>query len=414
MLLFSAATAAIADELDVKVKIGECEEALAVGMPGAMSSSVELEGAATLPECAAVALGQTKLAITESKILSGLAKSASITVNLLSKVMGAGLAGEAAAKVVQSLLESGGTKEGFFEKLGENAMEQAASEAGGKLGWKLGADEAQEFLSKELAEQIFKYLKGESYADTHEISFDRGFCSGTIVVTVNYSGATGMGEARISASGDCRCTPFAGGVRVGRFSVIGVAPISFATPVKQGGEWTIPCRLGSPTYYVWAPCCQRRGDDNTWVSPESVPPLVTTGGMTTTGTPPPGQDKERTDYTNINRRCDPTGRLKELIRWNERRLADLYARGSSRENIDARKDDLARLQKSFCACLDQMAKDPALASTGIGPQLEQLKRDYCMPPPEPTPTASPTPPSVTAPPDPCLANPLPTTRRWRS
>ncbi|MDQ2980104.1 MAG: hypothetical protein M3R62_12880 [Acidobacteriota bacterium] len=379
-------------KMEVKIKIGECEEALATNMPGGMSALVEREGEATTPECAAAALGQTRQAITESKMFTAMGKGAAITVNLLRKVSGVGLAGEAAAKALEALLESGGTLDGFKEKLGENAGETGVSELAGHAGWKLG-DETSEFLSKELAEKIFKVLQSEHVSDSHEMGFHLGFCEGSIVITLDYSIEQGTGEVRIAVTGDCHCTPFRGGVRIGRFSVIGVAPVSFSKPVKGFGGWEIPCKLGQPRYYVWAPCCQQ--SEGHWTTPGDAPPPPNPEEPQTTE-PPPGKNKENTDYRAVMDRCDPTGRLKDLIRWNERMLQHLYDQKADAKRIAFRKGELAKAQKELCDCLRKMKSDRSLAGdAGMQKLLDDLIRSYCSPPAEPKTSRPPETPGTT-------------------
>ena len=372
---------AVAEEkkVEVKIKIGECEEALSTNMPGGMSALVEREGEATTPECAAAALGQTREAITESKMFTAMGKGAATSPSICSERFPAWALspGVTSAKALEALLESGGTLDGFKEKLRENARETGLSELAGHEGWELG-DETSEFLTKELAEKIFKVLQSEHVTDSHEMEFHLGFCEGSIVITLDYSIEQGTGEVRIAVTGDCHCTPFRGGVRIGRFSVIGVAPVSFSKPVKGFGGWEIPCKLGQPRYYVWAPCCQQ--SEGHWTTPGDAPPPPNPEEPQTTE-PPPGKNKENTDYRAVMVRCDPTGRLKDLIRWNERRLQDLYDQKADAKRIAFRKGELARVQRELCDCLRKMKGERSLAGdAGMQKLLDDLIRSFCRPP----------------------------------
>src|SRR3990172_12212297 len=91
-------------ELRVKINFSQCQEAIWTNMPGGMSALVEREGEATTQECAAAALQQARSALNDSKMVAALGKAASITVDLLSKVTGLGLAKSAAASVVSAYL----------------------------------------------------------------------------------------------------------------------------------------------------------------------------------------------------------------------------------------------------------------------------------------------------------------------
>lgn len=373
----------------IRVEIGACEHALWANMPGGMSSSVELAAAGTTPECAALALGSTRQALTASSVLSAAARSASFTVELLSKLNPWGLPADAAAKVLQAALESGGTLEGFTGQLGEKAMEQLANTLGGAAGGHgPQGTEARERLVGEFAEQAFKYFRGSEFTQTHTDRFHGMTCDGEFTVTVTASFLEARGEVRIVASGDCHCAPFAGGVRVGAFSVVGVAPLSFGNLRKQGGDWVLPCTLGGPHYDVWAPCCQVR--DGSWVSPRETPPPST--APPAQPTPTAAERKRTADRENVLRRCDPDGtRTSEIFRLGMRydwKRAD----GAPESVLRAAREEVLRAQRPFCDCLNAMRADPALRAAGLTDVLDELRRLYCDPPAEITPRPTPVPP----------------------
>jgi hypothetical protein len=370
------------------VNIGACEHGLWANMPGAMSANVELAAAATTPECAAVALGATRQALTASSVLSAAAQSASFTVDLLSKLNPWGLPGDVAAKVVQAALQSGGTLDGFKDQLGEGAMEQLANMIGGKAGdHGPSGTELREKAYGEIAEQVFKYYRGTDFSETHSDTFHGMACDGEFTVTVTANFLEARGEVRIAASGDCHCTEFRGGVRVGPFSVVGVAPLTFGNLTKQGGEWVLTCTMGGPHYDVWAPCCQVR--DGHWVSARETPvPQV----AVFTPTPTAAERKRDADRTNVLRRCDPDGtRLSDLFRA-QMRFDWKRADGSPENVLRAARAEVVRLQKPFCDCLNAMRADPAFrGDVGLQDVIADLLRNYCEPPVEVTPRPTPVP-----------------------
>lgn len=383
----SARTPAPAPRL--RIEIGACEEALWANMPGAMSSNVELSAAGTTPECAALALGTTKQGITSSAILRAAARSASFTVELLSKLNPWGLTGDAAMKVLQAALESGGTFDGLKAQLGEKAMEQGASilgEIAGGAG--PGPREVEERLLKEFGEQAFKAFRGSETVETHSDRFRMSVCDGEFTVTVTASFLEARGEVRITSNGDCKCSPFAGGVRVGPFAVVGVAPLTFGNLRKQGDEWVLTCTLGTPHYDVWAPCCQVR--DGSWVSPRETPPPAT--APVVQPTPTAAEKKRDADRTNVSRRCDPDGRLSSEIFRLGMRFDWKRADGASENVQRAAREELTRAQKPFCNCLNAMRADPSLrGDAGLMEVIAEMLALYCSPPAEVTPKPTPVP-----------------------
>lgn len=373
----------------LRVEIGACEEALWANMPGAMSSNVDLSAAGTTPECAALALGTTKQGITASAILRAAARSASFTVDLLSKLNPWGLTGDAAMKVLQAALESGGTSDGFTSQLGEKAMEQGASllgEIAGSAG--PGPREVEERLLKEFGEQAFKAFRGSETVETHSDRFRISVCDGEFTVTVTASFLEARGEVRITSSGDCKCSPFAGGVRVGPFAVVGVAPLTFGNLRKERGEWVLTCTLGSPHYDVWAPCCQVR--DGSWVSPRETPPPVTAPPVQPT--PTAAERKREADRTNVSRRCDPEGRLASEIFRLGIRFDWKRADGAAESVQRAAREELTRAQRPFCDCLNAMRADPSLrGDLGLMEVIDEMRALYCSPPAEVTPKPTPVP-----------------------
>lgn len=186
----------------LRIEIGACEHALWANMPGGMSSNVELANAGTTPECAALALGSTRQALTASSVLSAAARSTSFTVELLSKLNPWGLPADVAAKVLQAALESGGTLEGFSGQLGEKAMEQLANTLGGAAGGHgPGGTAAREKVVGEFAEQAFKYFRGSEFVQTHTDRFHGMTCDGEFTVIVTASFLEARGEVRIVANG---------------------------------------------------------------------------------------------------------------------------------------------------------------------------------------------------------------------
>ncbi|HEY3349787.1 MAG TPA: hypothetical protein VGM13_08445 [Thermoanaerobaculia bacterium] len=382
----------------VRVEIGACEEALWANMPGGMSSSVELANAGTTPECAALALGTTKQALTSSAIVRAAAKSASLTVELLSKLNPWGLTGDAAMKVLQAALESGGTADGFKSQLGEKAMEQGSGllgEIAGGAG--KGSREVEERLLQEFGEAAFNALRGTETVETHSDRFRMSVCDGEFTVTVTASFLEARGEVRIVSNGDCKCSPFAGGVRIGAFAVVGVAPLTFGNLRKQGDDWVLTCTLGGPHYDVWAPCCQVRDDH--WVSPRETP--VPAAVPVPEPTPTAAERKRAADRANVSRRCDPDGRLaSEIFRLGIR--FDWKRADGAPENVQrAAREELTRAQKPLCDCLNAMRADPSLrGDRGLMDVIDEMLRDVCSPPAEVTP--KPTPAPQIAPP-PCSA-----------
>jgi hypothetical protein len=382
----------------LRVEIGACEESLWANMPGAMSSTVELSAAGTTPECAALALGTTKQGITSSAILRAAARSASFTVDLLSKLNPWGLTGDVAMKVLQAALESGGTEEGFKAQLGEKAMEQVANALGGHAGGHgPHGTETGERLAGEFAEQAFKVFRGSETVETHSDTFRMSVCDGEFTVTVTASFLEARGEVRIVSNGDCKCSPFAGGVRVGAFAVVGVAPLTFGNLRKQGDEWVLTCTLGTPHYDVWAPCCQVR--DGRWVSPHETPaPQV----AAVAPTPTAAERKREADRTNVSRRCDPDGRLSSEIFRLGIRFDWKRADGAPESVQRAARDELTRAQKPLCDCLNAMRADPSLrGDRGLIDVIDEMLASYCAPPAEVTPAPTPV-PHVALPP--CSAN----------
>ena len=383
----------------VRVEIGACEEGLWANMPGGMSSNVELANAGTTPECAALALGTTKQGLTSSAILRAAARSASLTVELLSKLNPWGLTGDAAMKVLQAALESGGTSDGFKAQLGEKAMEQASGllgEIAGGAG--NGSREVEERLLQEFGEAAFNTLRGNETVETHSDTFRLSVCDGEFTVTVTASFLEARGEVRIVSNGDCKCSPFAGGVRVGAFAVVGVAPLTFGNLRKEGRDWVLTCTLGTPHYDVWAPCCQVRDDH--WVSPRETP--VPAAVAVPEPTPTAAERKRAADRANVSRRCDPDGRLaSEIFRLGIR--FDWKRGDGAPENVQrAAREELTRAQKPLCDCLNAMRADLSLrGDRGLMDVIDGMLGEYCSPPAEVTPKPTP-PPRVALPP--CSAN----------
>ena len=381
---------------EVDINMAECIDALWANMPGGMSALVELEGPATTPECAAAALGTSRGALNDSKMLGDMGKALSITVDLLSKIYGYGLASE----VLQAFLESGGDRDAFLEKLGEGVSKNAAGRIGGAVGHHL-IDEVTEKLGEQGAETLFKLLYDAIHPDVDKQYQDTfGFlnpCKGRLVVSIHYSGEFNTGEVRIAVSGDCFCNEFRGGVRIGKFSVIGVAPISLSTPVKKGGKYVMPCKLGQAKYYVAAACCQYKSGHWTGGGPGDQPPSETI-------TPEKPDLKKETDFKNIERKCDPDGKLREDIGWHQRRLTELLENSNSdKDTIAWRRSELARLRGQLCPCLQNMK---AFAEQSGDKDTLELVKDlierYCTPPVEHTTTPQPTPATPPPPPEqPC-------------
>ena len=98
--------------------------------------------------------------------------------------------------------------------------------------------------------------------------------------------------------------------------------------------------------------------------------------------PPKGDPKSEADYRNIERKCDPDGRIREMIAWNERRLLDLYDRHSTDQSLyETRRSELAQLRGQLCPCLDRMKSTADLA--GDKDLLELVKGmigNYCKTP----------------------------------
>lgn len=264
-------------------------------------------------------------------------------------------------------MESGGTSDGFASQLGEKAMEQGASllgEIAGGAG--PGPREAEERLLKEFGEQAFKAFRGSETVETHSDRFLLSVCDGEFTVTVTASFLEARGEVRITSGGDCKCSPFAGGVRVGPFAVVGVAPLTFGNLRKQGSEWVLSCTLGTPHYDVWAPCCQVR--DGSWVSPRETPPPVTAAEVRPT--PSAADRKREADRTNVARRCDRTagsrrrssvsayastgrGRTAPRRACNAPRARSSRARWSNDPDSAEATLSMVRMREGLCACLKQ-------------------------------------------------------------
>ena|ERR1700683_1443181 len=117
-----------AQTAEVKITAENCLNAVCGNMPGGMSALVELEGQATTPECAAVALGAAKDAVNDSAMIKALRKAAAIGVDLIGKVTGYGLPTE----IVKVFLESTDASS-FKGKLGEAAINVGAGKAGGAV-----------------------------------------------------------------------------------------------------------------------------------------------------------------------------------------------------------------------------------------------------------------------------------------
>jgi len=380
----------------IKINVADCENKLWVDMPGGMSPLVELEGPATLPECADVALGATKHALTASSGLAAAAKGLSLSVDLAGKFLGEGLVADAAGKVLQAAIESGGTLDGFTDKLGDAALEKGAESLGGALGF--GANAAggkltpeQDDLLKKLGENLWKVLKSQETVQTHRDSFRFGACDGEFVVTVTASFGDASGEVRIAASGDCHCTEMKGGVRVGKFSVVGVAPLTFGDLHRTGrNEWSMSCTLGGPQYYVWAPCCLAEGDH--WTSPGPTPPTSTVPIQ-----PSPEERKKAADRQAIDRRCDPDGEKGAAVARAQYRYDLLRAENADDKSLDAARAKLAEAQKPLCDCLRNLRNDPSLAGdAGLLALLDESLALYCAPPatyvrPVPVPKKEPVP-----------------------
>ncbi|HVO52140.1 MAG TPA: hypothetical protein VMV60_14185 [Thermoanaerobaculia bacterium] len=381
----------------IRISVAECENKLWVDMPGGMSPYVETEGPETLPECAGVALSATKNALTASSGLTAAAKGLSVTVDLLGKAAGVELAGDAAIKVLQAAIESGGSLDGFTDKLGDAALEKGAEGLGGALG--LGADKLggklspeQEELLKKIGENLWKVLKTEETVQTHTDSFHFGACDGEFVVTVTANFGQATGEVRIAASGDCHCTEMRGGVRVGKFSVVGSAPLTFGD-LHRGAknEWTMSCSMGSPQYYVWAPCCRAEGDH--WTAPVRTPPPSTVPVQ-----PSPEERRKTADRQAIARRCDPDGEKSLAVSRAQMTYDLLRADNADDAALEAARKALADAQKPLCDCLHALRNDPSLAGdAGLLALLDDTLDLYCRPParyvrPAPVPVRPPPPP----------------------
>ncbi len=364
----------------IRISVAECENKLWVDMPGGMSPFVETEGAETLPECASVALSATKSALTASSGLTAAAKGLSVTVDLLGKAAGVELAGDAAIKVLQAAIESGGSLDGFTDKLGDAALEKGAEGLGGAIG--LGADKfdgklspEQEELLKKIGENLWKVLKTEETVQTHGDSFHFGACDGEFVVTVTANFGEAKGEVRIAASGDCHCTEMRGGVRVGKFSVVGSAPLTFGDLHKGAkNEWTMSCSMGSPQYFVWAPCCQQARDS--WTTPgRPIPP----SGLPVT--PGPLERKRTADRRGIEQRCDPDGEKGAAVARARYAYDILRAEDADDALLEAARGRLLDAQKPLCECLAGLRKDPSLAGdAGLLELLDDMIALYCAPP----------------------------------
>ena len=372
---------------EVEINMSECLDSLWNNMPGGMSALVEREGEATTPECAAAALGTARGALNDSKMIGDMGKALAITIDLIGKISGYGLP----AEVLQAFFESGGNLDTFKDKLGEGVMKNAAGKVGGAIGHHL-SDEVTEKLGEHGAETLFKLLYDALHPDVdkqYQDTFGRlNPCKGSIVVSVHYSGEFNTGEVRIAVNGDCFCNPFRGGVRIGKFSIIGVAPISLpAAPEKKGGKYVMHCKLGQPKYYVAAACCQFRDGHWTGGGPGDQPP-----GQPVTPEKKPDPKKEA-DYRNIERRCDPDGKLRDDIDWNQRRLNELIDRNPGEKNlIDWRRSELTRLRGQLCPCLENMKA--GAEQSHDSDTLEILKdmiAHYCVPPAEHRTTPAPTP-----------------------
>ncbi len=378
---------------ELQIDIRACEEGLWANMPGGMSALVETEGAATTPECAAMALGATKQALSDSAMLHAGVRSIAITLELVEKLVGPGLGREAIIKLLEAAIESGGTLDGLKEKVGEKAAEMGAGVAGEAAAGE-EAEELEKWLAKEGADKLPKLLQallGSETVETHEDRFRWGICDGHFVVTVTASFAQARGEVRLAADGDCHCAESRGGVRIGKFSVVGVAPLTFGNLQRKSKKvWTLTCTMGQPRYWVVAPCCQMREGHWTSPGPERTP------GPEPTPTRDAKERKETADYENIQRRCDPDGRLRDLLRWEERRLREAIEEKRDEKAIKWRRSELARVRKELCDCLRAMRSDPSLQwDTGLMKTLDDMIALYCVEPEEPRTTAPPPAPSPT-------------------
>jgi hypothetical protein len=383
---------------EVDIKMSECIDSLWAGMPDGMSSNVELEGPATTPECATAALTTSRHALNISKMLGDMGKSLAITVDLLGKITGYGLT----AEVLQAFLESGGDADTFKEKLSEGFIKNSAGRLGGAAGDHL-IDEVTKKLGEQGAEALFKILYDALHPDINKEQQDTfgtlTACKGRIVVSIHYSGEFNTGEVRIAVSGDCSCQPFRGGVRIGKFSVIGVAPISLTKPEKKNGKWVMPCKLGQPKYYVAAACCKEKDGHWTGGGPGDLP---NEPGQPVTDEPKPNPKKEA-DYINIERKCDPDGTLRRDIYWHQHRLDELLDNHSSDKNtIDWRRSELTRLRGQLCPCLDKMKADAEKsADQDTLELLKEMIAQYCVAPHRttPQPPGTPVPPATPAQPE---------------
>ncbi len=378
----------------IEIDIAACERDLLVQTPG--GALVEREGVATTTECGALALDSIRQALGDSSKARAGAKGTVLADSFLEKVSGLGLKGDAIVKLIESALASGGTLGGFAERLKETVAGKGPDLGTGvEAAPAPGAGDIERFLLKEGAERAWYALAPNESVVTREDRFRVGACDGRYVVTVSASLVLARGEVRLAAEGDCRCAEVKGAVRIGRFSVMAVAPLTFGNLTKKSnGTWTLACTMGVPHYRVVAPCCHSK--DGKWTAPIAAMPVPR---------PAPAPGKDDSDFRNVERRCDPDGDLRRRLESEERELERQRERHADEKTLAWRKAEIARLQRTLCGCLDAMHIDPSLKrNAGLAARVEEMRDGYCTPPADevqtPTPRSevqTPTPPEVPPP-----------------
>jgi uncharacterized protein (TIGR03437 family) len=109
-------------------------------------------------------------------------------------------------------------------------------------------------------------------------------------------------------------------------------------------------------------------------------------------TPVTTDPKGEADYTNVMRKCDPDGKIRDDIRWNERRLDETLEKNPGRHDlIDWRRAEITRLRGQLCPCFNNMLSTAQLAGDKEFEELVKgLIASYCntpvsrtTPPPQP-------------------------------
>ena len=194
--------------------------------------------------------------------------------------------------------------------------------------------EIERFLLKEGAEKAWYALAPNESVVTREDRFRVGACDGRYVVTVSASLVQARGEVRLAAEGDCHCAEVKSGVRIGRFSVLGVAPLTFGNLTRKSNDtWTLACTMGRPHYRVVAPCCTPK--DGT-VDGSRRRDAVRRQDPT-----PRPRDRRRRRLPNRRAALRPgRGLLRKLLEWEERELERQRERHADEKTLAWRKAEI--------------------------------------------------------------------------